>query len=131
MAARHASAFFLLAAIAAAVLLAACTSVPTNDTAVVGFYGTTLPAASGEGARTITVKLAADYSATLTSASSGRSSRFPMEGKWERSGNRITVNIGRDRPERMVFDYERVRLVAREWERTTWGEEGPGTLTRQ
>jgi hypothetical protein len=54
-----------------------------------------------------------------------------MEGKWERSGNRITVNIGRDRPERMVFDYERVRLVAREWERATWGEEGPGTLTRQ
>jgi ABC-type glycerol-3-phosphate transport system substrate-binding protein len=130
MAARHASAFFLLAAIAAAVLLAACTSVPTNDTAVVGFYGTTLPAASGGGARTLTMKLAADYSVTVTSASSG-ASRFPMEGKWERSGNRITVNIAGKRPERMVFDYERVRLVAREWERTTWGDEGPGTLARQ
>jgi hypothetical protein len=117
--------------VAATVLLAACTSVPTNDTAVVGFYGTTLPMASGGGARTVTVKLAADYSATVTSASSGGPGRFPVKGKWERSGNRITVNIAGERPERMVFDYERVRLVAREWERATWGEEGPGTLTRQ
>jgi hypothetical protein len=117
--------------VAAVLVIAACTSVPTNDTAVVGYYGATLPAASGGGERTVTVFLAADYSATVTSAFSGRPSRFLVKGKWERSANRITVNIEGQRPERIVFDYERVRIVAKEWDRATWGESGPGTLVRQ
>jgi hypothetical protein len=52
-----------------------------------------------------------------------------MEGKWERSGNRITVNIAGDRLS--VWSSTTKGFVAREWERATWGEEGPGTLTRQ
>jgi hypothetical protein len=33
--------------------------------------------------------------------------------------------------QRLVFDHAGNRLVARDWDRATWGEAGPGTLERR
>jgi hypothetical protein len=94
-----------------------------------GSYENTLPATSGAGERPIGVMLAADRTATVTSAYSGRPSRFLVNGTWDRTGNIVTVIIGGQRPERIVFEFDG-KLVAKEWDRSTWGEVGPGTLRR-
>jgi hypothetical protein len=111
-----------------AVLLAACSSIGTAREAA-GTYEATLPAASS-GERHVAVTLDRDGTAAVTSAFSGRPSRFMVKGTWRREGDRVTLDLGGARPERMVFDQGADRLVAREWDRSTWGESGPGTLQR-
>lgn len=49
-------------------------------------------------------------------------------GTWQSSGNVVTLSTEN---ERLVFDYAEDRLIAREWDRRTWGAAGPGTLVRQ
>jgi putative hemolysin len=49
-------------------------------------------------------------------------------GSWQSSGNVVTVST---ELERLVLDYAGDRLIAREWDRTYWGAQGPGTLLRQ
>jgi putative hemolysin len=66
-------------------------------------------------------------------AGSGRTAMLrqggrPMPGTWQGAGNVVTVITER---ERLVFDYAGDRLIAREWDRTLWGAQGPGTLLRQ
>lgn len=93
-----------------------------------GTYAATLPAASGGGERQVSVVLQSDGTATVSSAFSGRPSRFTVTGTWEQSGERVVVNTDL---QRLVFDYAGNRLVAREWDRAAWGEAGPGTLQRR
>jgi hypothetical protein len=40
------------------------------------------------------------------------------------------VNLGDGRTP-LVFEYHGERLLAKEWDRMQWGEEGPGTLTKR
>src|SRR5688572_19995643 len=98
-----------------AVLATACAvtepAAPSDD-AVAGNYETVLPAASGGGERQVTVILERNGSAVVTSAFSGRPSRFLMTGAWERSGDRITVGLTGPRAERLVFTYRQDRLIA-------------------
>ena len=71
--------------------------------------------------------LADDGGVTLTSAFPDRPSRLLVKGTWARRGNLVAVQLENGEP--LVFDYAEGRLVAREWDRTIWGEAGPGTLT--
>jgi len=112
-------------AAAFAVLIAACAASGNPGT-----YEAVLPAASGGGERHIRVVLQPGGFAAVSSAFSGRPSRFLAEGAWEGAGNQITVNLGGERPERMVFHRAGDQLVAREWDRAAWGEAGPGVLYR-
>ena len=91
-----------------------------------GTYAALVPSAGGE--RQVSVVLQSDGTATVSSAVSGRPSRFTVTGTWEQKGDRVVVNTDL---QRMVFDYAGNRLVAREWDRTAWGEAGPGTLQRR
>ena len=93
-----------------------------------GTYAAVVPAASGGGERQVSVVLQSDGTATVSSAISGRPSRFTVTGTWEQNGARVVVNTDL---QRLVFDYAGNRLVAREWDRTAWGEAGPGTLQRR
>ena len=93
-----------------------------------GTYAAVVPAASGGGERQVSVVLQNDGTATVSSAVSGRPSRFTVTGTWEQNGERVVVNTDL---QRMVFDYAGNRLVAREWDRAAWGEAGPGTLQRR
>ena len=108
------------------ILVAACA---TPD--VTGTYEGAQPAASAGGERQVAVMLDADGSATVTSAFSGRPSRFLVKGKWRRTKNEVIVTLEQaPRYEEIVFRREGDKLVATWWERPTWGAEGPGTLTR-
>jgi hypothetical protein len=49
-------------------------------------------------------------------------------GRWQSSGNVVTVSTDE---ERLVFDYAGDRLIPREWDRRSWGAQGPGNLVRQ
>ncbi len=118
---------------ATAACIAACATAgtPTDDTQLQGTYETTLPAASGGGERTIGVMLMAEHAAAVTSAFSGRPSRFFAKGTWRRDADHIVVTLEGPRPERLVFDHADGKLIAREWDRATWGEAGPGTLAKK
>jgi putative hemolysin len=71
----------------------------------------------------LVLQAGAARTAVLSAAGSGL-----MPGTWQSAGNAITVSTER---ERLVFDYAGDRLIAREWDRRIWGEQGPGTLLRQ
>ena len=88
----------------AAVLFAcACATGPA------GTYEAVLPVASGGGERHVRVTLKSDGGAAVSSAFSGRPSRFLAEGAWTQEERRITV---------------------KEWDHAVWGEAGPGVLWR-
>jgi len=103
-------------------------TIPGCALSPVGTYRTTLAAASGGAERNLTLALDAGHGAMLSTAYSGRPSHHLAPGKWESSGIVVTVST---EDGRLVFDYDGDRLVAREWDRGTWGEAGPGTLLRQ
>ena len=111
------------AALAAGLLAAACAR-----TDVTGTYETMLPAGGGGAERHVGLVLEKDGTATLTSAFPGRPSRFQAKGVWELKGAQVAVSTLR---EWMLFDYAGNELVAREWDRTVWGDAGPGTLRRR
>jgi putative hemolysin len=71
----------------------------------------------------LVLQAGAGRTAVLSAGDSGL-----MPGTWQSSGNAVTVSTER---ERLVFDYAGDRLIAREWDRRIWGEQGPGTLVRQ
>jgi len=110
--------------VALAVLLAACATVDLPGT-----YQGVLPEVSGGGQRHVRVTLNADGFAAVSSAFTDRPSRFLAEGTWQRDGGRVTLVVG-PRSERLVFQHSGDLLFAREWDRGTWGETGPGTLQR-
>ena len=107
---------------AAAVLAAGCATI-----SAAGTYEAVLPAASDGGERHIRVNLHPDGTAAVTSAFSGRPSQFLAEGLWAQEGSQITVRLS---SERMVFHRAGDQLVASEWDRSVWGEAGPGVLYR-
>jgi hypothetical protein len=106
--------------LAAALLLAGCAATE------LGTYEAVLPAASG-GERHVRVTLKKDGAAAVTSAYSDRSNRFFAEGTWQRAGRLITLDLEK---QSMVFQHAGELLLAKEWDRTLWGENGPGVLYR-
>ncbi|HEV2430657.1 MAG TPA: copper resistance protein NlpE N-terminal domain-containing protein [Burkholderiales bacterium] len=104
----------------AALLLAGCAATE------LGTYEAVSPAASG-GARHVRITLRQHGAAAVTSAYSDQSNRFFAEGTWQREGRIITVNLEK---QAMVFQYAGELLLAKEWDRTLWGENGPGVLYR-
>jgi hypothetical protein len=97
-------------------LLAACAIIPGN-------YETP----PGAGERTVRVTLKPDGFAALSSAFTGRPSRFLAEGTWVEEGGRIRLDVEK---QTLVFQRRGDELVAREWDRGLWGEGGPGVLVK-
>jgi hypothetical protein len=106
--------------LAAALLLAGCAATE------LGTYEAVLPSQSG-GEQHVRLTLKKDGAASLTSAYTDRANRSLAEGTWQREGRRITVNLD---TQSLVFQRSGTLLVAREWDRTVWGEKGPGVLQR-
>ena len=79
------------------------------------------------GERTVRVTLKPDGFAALSSAFTGRASRFLAEGTWMEEGRRVRLKL---EGETLVFERRGDDLYPREWERARWGEQGPGILTK-
>jgi putative hemolysin len=79
-------------------------------------------------ARNVMLVLQAGRTAMLTTSHAGVANRYLVPGRWESSGNIVTVST---ESERLVFEYAGDRLVARDWDRRMWGDAGPGTLPRR
>jgi len=97
-------------------LLAACAIIP-------GSYETP----PGAGERQVRVTLKADGFGALSSSFTGRPSRFLSEGTWVEEGGRIRLSLEK---QTLVFQRRGDELVAREWDRGLWGEDGPGVLLK-
>ena len=96
-----------------------------------GSYQGVLPAASGGGERFVRVTLKEDGSAALSTTFSGGGAEGTLAlGKWKNDGGTIDIQLEEPRAERMVFRRAGNDLLPREWDRTVWGDAGPGVLTR-
>ena len=96
-----------------------------------GSYQGVSPVASGAGERFVRVSLKEDGSAAVsTTYSGGQSGSAFALGKWTRDGGTIEIQLEEPRAERLLFRRAGDDLLPREWDRTTWGEAGPGVLTR-
>jgi hypothetical protein len=96
-----------------------------------GSYQGVLPAASGGGERFVRVTLKDGGSAALNSTFSGGGREGALAlGKWQRDGGTIEIQLEEPSAERMVFRRAGNDLLPREWDRTIWGDAGPGVLTR-
>jgi hypothetical protein len=109
--------------IAPVVLLAACAT-----TQAPGTYEAVLPAAGDGGERHIRVTLRSNGEAALSSAFSQQPSRFLAQGTWKQDDRRITLDLNDGKP--MVFQLAGDQLIAKDWDRSRWGEKGPGALFR-
>jgi hypothetical protein len=99
-----------------AVLLAACAIIPGN-------YETP----PGAGERHVRVTLKPDGFAAVSGSLTGRASRFLSEGTWVEEGGRIRLTLEK---QTLVLQRRGDELVAREWDRGVWGEDGPGVLLK-
>lgn len=53
------------------------------------------------------------------------------EGKWQRvAEKRIVIDLTSERKERLIFLQSGNQLTAIAWDRSLWGEKGPGVLDR-
>lgn len=93
-----------------------------------GTYQVITPDASGGGERHVHVTLKKDGAAAVSTAFSGRPSRSLVIGTWKGENNRITLEL--DDKTRMVFRRRADMLFPEEWDRASWGEDGPGVLER-
>ena len=108
----------------AALALSACA---TAD--VPGKYEGTLPLGR-EAERHVVVRLGADGKASVSTARWGSFS-YSAEGAWKRADNRtVVVDLAVTPTQRIVFQHGGDQLVAKEWDRSVWGEGGPGVLYR-
>jgi hypothetical protein len=113
---------FRALALAVTALAAGCAT-----TQAPGTYEVILPAADA-GERHVRVTLRPNGEAALSSAFSERPSRFLAQGTWKQDGNRIALDLANQ--EQLVFRLAGDQLVGKEWDRSLWGEKGPGTLVR-
>lgn len=70
--------------------------------------------------------------AAVSRAFPGRPSRSFVQGTWTQGeGGVVIVTLKGPRAEQMVFLHAGDELIARDWDRATWGQAGPGTLRRK
>ena len=102
-------------------------TIPGCALSPVGLYETKLPGANGDAERNVTLVLDAGRVAMLSTAFPGRPSEL-VPGRWQSSGGVVTVTLA---DQRLLFSHAGDRLIAREWDRGTWGAAGPGMLLRR
>ena len=111
-------------ALAVIFLLAGCATpeVPGN-------YEATLPEGRGLE-RHVRLKLLADGRASVSTARWG-SFTYVAEGNWKRANDRtVVLDLASAPPQRLVFQHGGDLLVTKEWDRSIWGDKGPGVLYR-
>lgn len=102
-------------------LMAACATPE-----VPGTYEAKAPAASGGGERHVSVTL------DPQGVRGGVPSRSLVQGTWTRAeGVVVIVTLKGPRPEQIIFQHAGDQLIARDWDRSTWGQAGSGTLKRK
>jgi hypothetical protein len=112
----------------AAIALATACATPE----VPGTYEAKLPAASGGGERHVSVTLDPSGAAAVSTAFPGRPSRSLVQGTWvQKEGGFVIVTLRGPRTEQIVFQHGGDELIARDWDRSVWGQTGPGTLRRK
>jgi hypothetical protein len=80
--------------------------------------------------RHVRVRLQPDGRATVSTVRWGSFSYFG-EGAWKHATDRmVVVEVTSPAPQRIVFQQGGDLLVAKEWDRSVWGEQGPGVLSR-
>jgi hypothetical protein len=108
-----------LSAFATAVLAGACATPE-----VPGTYETIAE-------RQVSVTLNPGGNAVLSSASPGRPSAWLVQGTWTQGEGGVVIVTLKGRPEQIIFQHAGDELIARDWDRSTWGQAGPGTLKRK
>ena len=106
-----------------ALLLVSCATA-----GIPGKYEGTLPMGK-DAERHVIVRLAEDGKASVSTLQWGSVSTS-AEGGWKRADGRVVVELATPSPQRIVFQHGGDTLIAREWERSVWGERGPGVLYR-
>lgn len=104
-------------------MLGACAT-----TEIPGKYEGTLPMGR-EAERHVIVRLSADGKASVSTTRWGSFS-YLAEGGWKRADKRVVVDLAGTPPQRIVFEHGGNQLVAKEWDRSVWGDRGPGILYR-
>jgi hypothetical protein len=100
-----------------------------------GSYAAALPAADG-GARLLTLALAADGTATLTTGVMGKST-VQESGQWTQTGDQVAVALtatgGTATGVATLFEFqvEGGNLVNKAWNKDLYGDAGLGTLLKQ
>jgi hypothetical protein len=80
-------------------------------------------------AKTLSVTLNPSGAAVVSTAFPGRPSRSLTQGTWvQKEGGVVIVTL---KGEQIVFQHAGDELIARDWDRTVWGQAGPGTLRRR
>lgn len=94
-----------------------------------GKYEGTLPLGR-EAERHVIVRLAPDGRASVSTVRWGSFS-YLAEGGWKSADKRtVVVELAGTPQQRIVFQHGGDTLVAKEWDRSVWGERGPGVLYR-
>ena len=79
--------------------------------------------------RHVRVRLMDDGRAAVSTARFG-SFAYSAEGAWKRNDKMVVVDLKSSPPQRLVFQHGGDLLVPKEWDRSVWGERGPGVLYR-
>ena len=83
-----------------------------------------------EAERHVIVRLAPDGKASVSSVRWGSFS-YSAEGAWKRLDKRtVVLDLANSPQQRLVFEHGGNQLVAKEWDRSVWGDRGPGILYR-
>ncbi|HEU4922365.1 MAG TPA: hypothetical protein VFT23_04740 [Burkholderiales bacterium] len=83
-------------------------------------------------AKALSVTLDPHGGAAVSTAFPGRPSRSLVQGTWTQGeGGVVILTLKGPRPEQMIFQHAGDELIARDWDRATWGQAGPGTLRRK
>ena len=82
-----------------------------------------------EAERHVIVRLAADGKASVSTLRWGSFS-FSGEGGWKRTDKMVVVELASPSPQRIVFQHGGDLLIPKDWDRSLWGDRGPGVLYR-
>jgi hypothetical protein len=118
-------------AAALVLLVAACSSTPQTVALNAGIYTGAAPVKVGAGDETqMRLTLRPDGDAAVQVTFPQRPATFFAQGRWQESGDRIVIEVPAQ-SQRMVFSRSGDQLVAREWDRSLWGEADPPVLYRR
>ena len=114
----------------AVLLLAACTSVPRVEGLPGAVYAGTERVRGVGDERQLRITLRADGGAAVQTTFPQRTENYFAEGTWKQVDGDIVLDFAGVASERLVFNQSGNLLIPREWDRTVWGQGGPGSLHR-
>jgi len=111
-------------------LLGACSSAPRVEGVPGAVYAGTERVRGVGDERQLRITLRADGAAAVQTTFPQRTESYFAEGTWQEMKGSIVLDFGGVAAERLVFDRSGDLLIPREWDRTVWGQGGPGAVRR-